>query len=318
MRLLVVELSRLASRRAVVVLLLLATGLAALMAVSAVYDTRPVDATERAAAEQQLAQQRAAGEAEHEACLDDPTGYYGPGSTAADCEASLPRLEWFLTRPELDLGSEVPGRGRTLLALLALTGVLIGATFAGADWSSGSLANQLLFVPGRLRVWLAKATAVVLGTTLAAAVLVAAFWGSLQAVASARGLGASADTWRQVVSSSGRGLGLVAAVTLGGFALTMLLRSTVATLGLLLGGLVAGEGLTSGLPFERMSQWSPAQNVGAWLSGGLQVFDGTTCAPQGEGCVYTLTLTHAVTYLGVLLVVAVLASLVTFRRRDVA
>ncbi len=318
MRLFMVELVRLASRRAVVVLLLVATGLAAVMLVSAAYDTRPVDATERAAAEQQLAQQRKAGESDYRACLDDPTGYYGPGATASDCEGSRPRLEWFLSRPELDLVAEVEGRGRTLLALLAVTGVLIGATFAGADWSSGSLTNQLLFVPRRTPVWLAKGVAVVGGTTLSAAVVLAAFWGSLQAVASARGLGASADAWREVLLGSGRGLGLVAAVTLGGFALTMLLRSTVATLGLLLGCLVVGEGLASGLPFERMSQWSPAQNVGAWLSGGLQVFDTSICTPEGQACVYTLTLSHAVTYLGALLAVAVLASLVTFRRRDVA
>ena len=204
------------------------------------------------------------------------------------------------------------------MAVLALAGVVVGATFCGADWASGSLANQLLFVPRRLSVWLAKALAVVVGTTTAAAVILGAFWGSLQVVAWARGLGASSAAWHEILVGSGRGLALVAAVTLGGFALTMLLRSTVATLGLVLAALVAGEGLAAGLPFDRMSQWSPAQNVGAWLSGGLEVFDNSVCSPEAQQCTYTLTVLHAVLYLGAALAVAVLLSLVTFRRRDVA
>jgi hypothetical protein len=318
MRLLTVELTRLFSRRAVVVLLLVATGLAALMVASAIYDTRPVDATERAAAEQQLAEQQAASAGDFQACLSDPVQYFGDGATTADCADVQPRLEWFLPRAELDLASEVRNRGRTLIAVLALVGLVVGTTFCGADWASGSLTNQLLFVPRRLSVWLAKAVAVVVGMTAVAVVVLAAFWGSLQATASARGLGASSSDWHQILVSSGRGLALVAGVTLGGFALTMLLRSTVATLGLVLGALVVGEGLAAGLPFDRMSQWSPAQNVGAWLSGGLEVFDTSICSSEGQACTYTLTVLHAVLYLGALLAIAVVLSMVTFRRRDVA
>ena len=34
--------------------------------------------------------------------------------------------------------------------------VLVGTTFVGHDWNSGSMSNQLLFEPRRLRVWAAK------------------------------------------------------------------------------------------------------------------------------------------------------------------
>lgn len=318
MRLLSVELGRFRSRRAVGALLLLAVALGALLVGSAAYDTRPVDATERAVAMNQLAEARDDGIQDYRACLADPEQVLGAGATASACENNRPQLSWFLDRSPLDLASEIDGRGRTLIALLAVIGAVVGATFCGADWSSGSLGNQLLFVPRRIAVWVAKALAVTVGMTTGAAVLVAGFWVALGAVASSRGLSTSAGTWRDIAASSGRGLALVAATTLGTFALTMLLRSTVATLGLLLGAIVVGEGLAGGLPFDRMSQWSPSQNVGAWLANGVQVYDDSTCRGPGESCLYTLSLAHGAAYLGVLLLLAVVLSLISFRRRDIA
>jgi hypothetical protein len=317
-RLLSVELGRFRSRRAVAALLLAAVALAALLVASAAYDTRPVDATERAVAQNQFAQARADDAHDYQTCLADPEQYLGAGGTAAECDSARPQLSWFLPRSPLHLADEIDGRGRTLIALLAVIGAVIGATFCGADWSSGSLGNQLLFVPRRIAMWLAKGVAVTAGMTAAAAVLVTGFWAALQAIASSRGLATSAATWREIAGSSGRGLALVAATTLGTFALTMLLRSTVATLGLLLGAVVVGEGLAGALPFHRMSQWSPSQNIGAWLSNGIQVYDDTACRGTGENCLYTLPLVHAAVYLGALLVLAVALSLISFRRRDVA
>ena len=51
----------------------------------------------------------------------------------------------------------------TVIVLLAGLLMLVGTTFAGADWNSGSMSNQLLFEPRRSRVWAAKATAVLAG-----------------------------------------------------------------------------------------------------------------------------------------------------------
>jgi hypothetical protein len=308
MRLLNVELTRYRSRHAVVVTLLLAVGLGALLVASAAWSTRPADATEQAAAERLVEENREAGETELQACLAAPEEYFGPGATAAECDSTRPQVEWFLPRDALSLDRELDGRGTVLLALLAVVGIFVGATFAGADWASGSMATQLLFAPRRLRVWTAKAVAVVGATSVAAALLLAACWSALAAVATARGIVTPRETWLDVVETSGRGVALVAAVTLGGYALTMLLRHTVGTLGLLFGYAVVGEGLAASLPFDRMSQWSLATNVRAWLHDGTQVFD--------DGS-YTLSLEHAAAYLGVLLLLAVVASMVTFRSRDV-
>jgi ABC-2 type transport system permease protein len=319
MRLLGVELTRCLSRRAVAVTVLIAVGLGALLVVSAAWSSRPADATERAAAERLVEENREAGEAELQACLAAPEEYLGPGATAAECDVTRPQVEWFLPRDALSIERELDGRGTVFLALLAFVGIFVGATFAGADWASGSVGTQLLFAPRRLRVWTAKAVAVVVATSVAGALMLAAFWGALAAVAAARGITAPQATWTDVLQTSGRGVALVAAVALGGYALTMLLRHTVGTLGLLFGYAVVGEGLATALPFERMSQWSMATNVRAWLHDGARVYDGSICDLGEPGCFgwYTLSLEHAAAYLGALLLLAVVASVVTFRRRDV-
>ncbi|WP_148575024.1 hypothetical protein [Nocardioides caldifontis] len=312
MRLLRVELTRFGLRRGVVVVLLIAAAVTAVLAVSAAYATRPADDTERAAAEQLLARDQLLGEQEREACLEA-----SPSDSA--CEQPQPRLEWFLPREPLDLAGELDGRGQVLVFTLVGAAVLLGATFTGPDWSSGSIGNQLLQAPRRTTVWLAKALAVVLATTGAAAVLLSLFWGSLAVVAVARGVPPGAADWEVVLRGSARGLLLVAAAALGSYAVTMLLRHTVGTLGVLLGYAVVGEGLAASLPFERMSQWSLARNVQAFLLDGVELADRSLCGPGERGCVprYDLTATHAAAYLGALLLLAVVVSVASFLRRDV-
>src|SRR3954469_18149442 len=320
MRLLSVELNRFRSRRAVVVILLVAAGLAALLVATAAYDSRPISGAERSAASREAAQQRLNANPDYRSCLADPTSFFDEDTaTKADCAQILPQADWYLNRSALDLGRELRGRGITLLVLLAGTAVLVGATFAGAVWSSGSMSNQMLFVPRRARVWVTKAIAVVIGATALSAVVTAAFWLLLYAVSASRGLHTSAATWRAIAETSGRGVALSAAVALGSFAITMLLRHTGATLGLLFAYAVVGEGLVAALPFDKMTQWSLPYNVAAWLQNGVQVYDNSLpCGDTGScSSTYILPLGHAAAYLGVLLVLAVVASVLTFRRRDV-
>ncbi len=319
MRLLLVELGRFRSRRGIVVVLLLATLVSALLVLSATWSTRPVDAADRAAAEQSLAQETEAMQSELARCERRPELYLGDGGTAADCRQMMPTLDWFLSRPQLDLRAELDNRGILLVGLLVAAAIVVGATFSGADWATGSMSNQLLFVPRRTKVWAAKATAVVLGTTVVAALVLALFWAVLHVVADARSIVVSAETTRLVLEQSGRGLGLVAAAALGGFALTMLLRHTVATLGLLFAYAVVGEGLAASLPIARMSQWSLPNNILAWVQDGTRVYDESICDFGQGGCdpFYSLSLPHAATYLGLLLLLAVTVSVASFRRRDV-
>ena len=317
MRLLRVELSRFAMRRGVVAVLLVAAAVTVVLAVSAAYATRPADDTERAAAEQLLTREQLLVAEEREQCLESLDESDGPGATA--CDAAEPRIGWYLPREPLDLAGEIDGRGQVLVFTLVGAAVLLGATFTGPDWSSGSMRNQLLQAPRRTTVWSAKAFAVVVATTGAAAVLLAVFWGSLALVAVSRDVAPSAAVWDTVLQGAARALLLVAAVALGSYAATMLLRHTVGTLGLLLGYVVVGEGLAASLPFERMSQWSLVRNVQAFVRDGVELGDRSLCGLGERGCVprYELAAGHAAGYLGALLLVAVVVSVVAFARRDV-
>ncbi len=323
MRMLLVELDRLRSRRAVALILLAAALLTALLAATAIWDTRPVSDADRADAELQATTAAAdpAVQQDLEQCRANPDQYFGSQGTAADCERILvPRPEDFLNRNALDLAPMVEHRGVAVVMLTAALLVICGATFAGGDWSTGSVSNQLLFRPRRVPVWLAKAGAITLGALLTSVVLIGGFWLAMWLTAGSRGIDTPDPVLRAIVMMSLRGVALATAGALGGYALTMLLRSTVATIAVLFAYAVVGEAIVLALPLERASQWSLANNVLAWVNDGTRIFDSDIlCTPGRGGCIqsYTLGLGHGATYLGVLLVLAVVLSVVTFRRRDV-
>ena len=87
--------------------------------------------------------------------------------------------------------------------------------------------------------------------------------------------------------------------------------------------LPAPDIVVASLPFDKMSQWSLANNVQAWVSNGVEVYDESICsaaaASSDGGCspTYILGAAHGALYLGILLAVAVVLSLPAFQRRDV-
>lgn len=323
MRLLRVELGRFRSRRAVVLILVAAALLTAVITGSEIWNTRPVTADERAVAESQAQAdaQRPGFQEELEFCRENPEQFLGPEATAAQCEElMMPQAEWYLSRQPLDLGQVLQGAGIGLIMLVTALLIICGATYAGADWSTGSMSNQLLFEPRRTKVWATKAAAVLIGGLLAAAVLVAAFWVTMYAVADARGIAVADHVKHDVWWYGARGVLLAGVGALGGYALTMLMRSTVATLAVLFAYSVGGEALVLALPLDKATQWSLANNVFAWIRDGTEVFDPSiSCSPGTEMCrqSYQLGLDHGAAYLGVLLGLTVVASVLLFRRRDV-
>ena len=132
------------------------------------------------------------------------------------------------------------------MVLLAGVGLLVGATFGGADW-----ANRLDRHPAPLRV--ASCAAVAHqgdgghpGHHRVAALVRRPLLGGAQPPSPlARELGVDTEVWEPVLAMTGRGLALVAGATLGAFALTMVLHSTVATLDVLFGYTVLVEALAA-------------------------------------------------------------------------
>lgn len=323
MRMLRVELSRFFSRRAVALLLIAAALLTALIAGTTIWNTRPVSAGDRTAAQAQVDEQVRQPEfqQEIERCRENPEDYFGPDSGVDDCERALtPRAEWYLGRAELSLDQERGNSGIGVIVLVTALMIIVGTTYAGADWASGSMSNQLLFEPRRLRVWAGKAMAATVGCLLVSAVIVAGYWLALYLVADSRGIATGSGVQEQIRWMAARGVALAGLAGLGVYALTMLLRHTVATLAVLFAYAAGGEALLAALPVDRSARWSPASNVFAWIRDGIKVYDETIVCPPGRGAceqTFTLTLVQGATYLGVLLVLTLLVSSLMFRRRDI-
>jgi ABC-2 type transport system permease protein len=322
MRLLGVELTRFRSRRAIVLMLVAAALLTTLLAVTTIWDTRPVSAEDRAAAE---ATARAEADSpffqrEMARCERNPERFVGPGATAEACDQMLPQAEWYLQRRTLDLADERSSSGLAVIVLVAGLLMVVGTTFAGADWASGSVSNQLLFEPRRNLVWLAKAGAVLVGSLAAATVIVGAYWLTLYLVAESRGISTSSTVLEAIRWSAARGILLAGAGAAGAYALTMLLRHTVGTLAFLFAYAIGGEILIASLPFQGIGRWSLANNVFAWLRDGHDYYDASVeCRPDMDYCAQTIHLTagDGAWFLAAMLLLVGALSFVLFRRRDV-
>ena len=181
----------------------------------------------------------------------------------------------------LSLAEERNDSGIAALLLVSALMIIVGTTFAGADWSSGSMSNQLLFEPRRPKVWLAKGAAVLVGTLVASAVILTAFWLTLYLVAESRGIQTGAQVQEQIRWLVGRGVLLAGLGGLGGYALTMLVRHTVGTLAALFAYVVGGEALIAALPVEGAARWSLSNNVFAWVRDGHRYFDESIRCPPG-------------------------------------
>jgi hypothetical protein len=144
------------------------------------------------------------------------------------------------------------------------------------------------------------------------------YWLGLGVVAQARDLPIPSNDVSKVSWHLLRGVALGAGAGLGAFALTMVFRHTVATLALLFVYAVGGEIALGVLPIEGAGRWSVGNNAYGWLAESHRYFDATSCTP-GERCNPLQVITHlqAGTFLGILLLVSVVVSLVWFSRRDV-
>ncbi|WP_182526554.1 hypothetical protein [Nocardioides dongkuii] len=311
-----VELTRLRWRRAVLLLLVGAVVVPAVLAAVTAFNTRPVSDGEMATA-------RENGAREIRRCERNP-GRLGVES-AELCEDTV--IGWYTAREPLSLGNEREfGSGMTVVTVLVLLMMLLGTTFVGHDWSSGSMSNQLLFEPRRSRVWAAKALVVTGVAFLVTAVVSTAYWLVLGVVARSRDLPPGPGVLRDSIEYGLRGALVAAAAALAGYALTMLFRSTVATIGVLFAFTIVGGMVIAVVGLE--GRWQPGSNLEAVLRNGTTYSvetpepcwnrraedpaEGSECDPDRD-----LSLGSGATYYGVLLLAAGVASVASFRRRDV-
>ncbi len=326
-RLLLVELRRYLRRRAVQLLMAACVAVPAFIGVVTILNTQPPSDAEIALLEREAEMNR---QAEIDYCTENPAewGIDADGTdAAAACERQVPGPEEYAYDygyyDTLWIDEEQSNSGVAVASVLAILLLLAGTTFTGHDWNSGSVSNQLLFEPRRSRVWSAKALVVTGGALVVSAVVMTAYWAVLGAVAHSRGTLGDGDLL-DALQMGWRSAGVAAAASLLGFVLTMLFRSTVATIGILLGASVAGSLLLAALGVSE--RWNPAVNLLALIDNGTTVYSADACTDDGHGYAYDdygnyceeeVTFTDASLYLGSFLLVSGVASFVSFGRRDV-
>lgn len=329
MRLLRVELNRLRWRRAVLLLVGLCVLLPAVIWASTAWDTRPISHADMAAAQAQAerdARQPWVAE-ELQRCLDNPEQYGGPAVDPSDVEemcrqSILPTADSYLWRDQLDLVGQVKQTGTGVFAILAALLLLVGTTYVGHDWNTGSMGNQLLFEPRRGRLWATKAAAVGLVGLVVGGLVLTAYWTAMTGLAASRGLPHGDPVPGAVVAHVGWGTLLCGAAAVLGYALSTLFRSTVATLGVVFVISVAGTFLGVALFGEEAQRWLLPTNAVAVVQGGYEywVDEAMYCDPvvAGSSCGWEeISRGAGLAYVGVVLAAVGAASTVSFRRRDI-
>ncbi|TIC85588.1 hypothetical protein [Nocardioides sp. GY 10127] len=337
------EADRLRWRRAVVLLVLGGVLLTAFTFAVTAWNTRPVSQAELDAvfseryAASELAECQAhprrylSGAVIDDSTVDGTTSDGAGSDTLVEQRCRDLLSSWYGLRPTLDPQNSLENGVAGVSAVLVLLLLLVGTTFAGHDWSTGSMSNQLLYEPRRARVWGAKALVVTAAAMAVCAVLLGALWGGLLGLAALRDItvapGVPGDGWAQVARTTL----LAGLAALLGFALTMLFRSTVATIAVLFALALTSGGLflTLGI-FGTSGRWEPATNVAALVVGEADYYDESVLAPEcfrpngglrwkRAGCdpYRTVGAVQGGLYVGTGVALVCVGSVLVHRRRDV-
>jgi ABC-2 type transport system permease protein len=215
----------------------------------------------------------------------------------------------------------------TLAAIFALMGFVIGASFVGAEWSTGGMMNLLLWRPQRLRVLGTKLVALLVGLTALTAVTLAAWTGFFWLVAKQRGsiAGMTSGAWQSIALTEVRALVLVLAATALGFGLASLGRHTAMALGAAVGAVILFQfGLVTVLSMAKVKfaeAFLVPYWVSAWMDKSAKIEDWNTCSfSSSAGCqpdTLTITWQHAGGVLALVLVLVIGAAMWTMRSRDI-
>lgn len=154
-------------------------------------------------------------------------------------------LDWYLPyefnfREEFDLFIAI------FACVLTMFGLVVGASFVGAEWNTGGMMNLLLWRPRRLTVLLTK-LGVLLGGVAAVGVVLGALWTTtfwLLGQYDGRPGHLTAGVWRSFALDGVRGLGLALIVAAVAFGLASIGKHTGMALGAILAvGMVSEIGI---------------------------------------------------------------------------
>lgn len=265
------ELRRLAKRRLVRYVTLLGLLVLAVVMVATYFTNEKHGPEQLAAAERVAEQEYQRSVANTEQLRRDCEEAKAAGSREVnypeDCAEIEPpprdafQAEWYLPAT-FEFRKEFPATLIILAAILALVGFIVGASFVGAEWSTGGMMNLLLWRPRRLQVLLTKLAALLTGlfglTVVVAAAWTAGFW----TIATQRGetKGMTSGAWQSFALTELRAAVLVLLAGVIGFALASLGRHTAMALGGAVAVMIVGQ---SGIGI--LLNLAKVKFVGAWL-----------------------------------------------------
>ena len=200
--------------------------------------------------------------------------------------------------PEIIEGSSI---------LVVIGGLLLGASFVGAEWHAGTMTTLLAWEPRRLRVLAAKAVVAAVCVFVLMVALLALFGLALTLVASVRGITDDLGDHflRSVAGSTLRVAACSSAGALIGLAIAMVARNTAAAVGAGFAYLAMIEGLIRGLR-PGWQHYLLADNIAVVVTG---ADSGIMQDP--------VTFTHSVLAVVIWSAAALTLAAVTFRARDV-
>ena len=202
-----------------------------------------------------------------------------------------------------------------------LLGALLGASLGGADWTSDTITTLLTWEPRRIKVLLTRALVVILFAFVITALLQAVFAAVFWLGAATRGTTAftPSDTWSEIGQALVRTSVVSTAFALIALSIAMIGRSTVSSLGALVGYLILFEAVIAGF----------RPSIQGWLvvRAGIVVVSQTPILDYGSGAYYSSTspdpivlmsVARANAVVGVYVVALLVLALIVFRRRDVS
>ena len=245
--------------------------------------------------------------------FDDCMSFFGtaqgeqelpPGQTAEEfCEAQADSVEFDSRFHYVDLGDALLGTS----VLLSMLGMLFGATFIGAEWSSGNMGTLLTWEPRRVRVLVSKAVAafgVTFLLTLALQVVLALTLlpaGMLNGVME----GTNSEWFRSTAGIALRSSLVASIVAVLGASIASIGRNTAAALGVVFAYFAIVESLLRTWK-PHWASWFLGDNFGVLLVG-----DGAEIPEVGH------TPFEAGLLIGGYALIVLLAALLFFQRRDV-
>lgn len=255
-----------------------------------------------------------------EKCPED--GWTGPQRSDFRAEDFMP--------PSFDFKAQYGELFLVWAAIMAMVAFLLGASFVGAEWASGSMMNLLTWRPKRMKV-LGTKLAVMLVSVAALSILALGVWtGILWAAGELRGTteGLTPGVWQSFGLTALRGLGMILAFAALGFGLASVGRHTGLALGAALAVVIVGQvGLSILFQMVRVPFWEQylvPVHIFAWMNKEVKLVDfsspETVCDTAGRCNPPELLITwqnSGSIALGLIAVVLVLAFW-QMRRRDIS